>query len=321
MGTVSCCEGLSVNGSRGSKMVAQVLSMGKELDANPHPLLMQTWNEPTAWSCRTDGWLVMKWNINCKLIVVQPMKVSTTGMPSMKSVHDGPQSISQNCTKRNNCTSANGFWIAMVLKVTTSWKESSLEIKSRPTITNQRINTKSMEWKHCHSPTKKNFKTHSTAGKLMLTVFGTLSKEDLSNEQFLATVWWVKACSSKPMKRTTVRKRCVVERRACPHTAVHTVEIVRTLLSTLLKSLRNQTSRYLDIPCIVLTLPLRSHLFGPLETSLKRPSVYHGPATDCNNACVTCLSAQNILFWGHKADCAVMDKVQPKARGLCWKIM
>jgi hypothetical protein len=42
MGTVSCHNGLSVNGARGSKMVAQELSMGKELDANPHPLLMQT---------------------------------------------------------------------------------------------------------------------------------------------------------------------------------------------------------------------------------------------------------------------------------------
>jgi len=33
---------LSVNGARGSKMVAQALSMGKEPDASPHPLLMQT---------------------------------------------------------------------------------------------------------------------------------------------------------------------------------------------------------------------------------------------------------------------------------------
>jgi hypothetical protein len=48
MGTVSCYNGLSVNGSRGSKMVAQALSMGKEPDANPHPLLMQTWNESMA---------------------------------------------------------------------------------------------------------------------------------------------------------------------------------------------------------------------------------------------------------------------------------
>ena len=42
MGTVSCHNGLSVNGARGSKMVAQTLSMGKEPEANPYPLLMQT---------------------------------------------------------------------------------------------------------------------------------------------------------------------------------------------------------------------------------------------------------------------------------------
>jgi len=41
MGTVSCHNGLSVNGARGSKMVAQAFSMGKEPEANPHPLLMQ----------------------------------------------------------------------------------------------------------------------------------------------------------------------------------------------------------------------------------------------------------------------------------------
>jgi alpha-D-ribose 1-methylphosphonate 5-phosphate C-P lyase len=33
-------------------MVTQALSMGKEPDANPHPLLMQTWNESMALSCR-----------------------------------------------------------------------------------------------------------------------------------------------------------------------------------------------------------------------------------------------------------------------------
>jgi hypothetical protein len=40
----------------------------------------------------------------------------------------------------------------------------------------------SMDWKHRHSPTEKKFKMHSTAGKLMLTVFGTLSRDGLSNE-------------------------------------------------------------------------------------------------------------------------------------------
>jgi len=79
----------------------------------------------------------MEWHINCKLVVIQPMK----GMPSIKSVHDGFQSNSQNCTKRDVWTSANGFWIAMVLKVTT-WKESFLEMKLGPTILNQRVNTR-----------------------------------------------------------------------------------------------------------------------------------------------------------------------------------
>jgi hypothetical protein len=46
MGTVSCYNGLSVNGARGSKMVAQALSMWKEPDGNPHPLLMQTLPTP-----------------------------------------------------------------------------------------------------------------------------------------------------------------------------------------------------------------------------------------------------------------------------------
>jgi hypothetical protein len=41
-GTVLCHNGLSVNGARGSKIVTQALSMGKEPNASPHPLLMHT---------------------------------------------------------------------------------------------------------------------------------------------------------------------------------------------------------------------------------------------------------------------------------------
>jgi hypothetical protein len=47
-------------------------------------------------------------------------------------------------------------------------------------------------------------------------------------------------------------------------------------------------------------------------TSFMRPSVYQGPATVYNGACMACLSAQSFLSWGHKADCAVMDKVHFK---------
>ena len=44
---------------------------------------------------------------------------------------------------------------------------------------------------------------------------------------------------------------------------------VLTLLPTLLKPLRNKTLRYWSIPCIVLTLPLQTHLFGPLKQALR----------------------------------------------------
>ena len=123
-------------------MVAQALRMRKEPDAHPPPLLTQKRNKSVTRSCRTDGWLLMKWHIDCKLVVVQPMKLSTTDWPSIKSVHDGSQSNSKNCTKRNVRMSSNGFWIAMVLKVTTSWKELSWETKQGSTIVSDRVNAR-----------------------------------------------------------------------------------------------------------------------------------------------------------------------------------
>jgi len=59
-----------------------------------------------------------------------------------KSVHDGSQRESQIWTKRNVRTSANSFWITVVLKVTPSWKESSREMKLGSTIANQRLNAR-----------------------------------------------------------------------------------------------------------------------------------------------------------------------------------
>jgi len=67
MGTVSCHNGLSVNGARGSKMVAQALSMGKEPDANPHPLLMQTL--PTLLKTLRN-WTLRYWSIPCIVLTL-----------------------------------------------------------------------------------------------------------------------------------------------------------------------------------------------------------------------------------------------------------
>jgi hypothetical protein len=45
---------------------------------------------------------------------------------------------------------------------------------------------------------------------------------------------------------------------ACPHTVTQTVETLKKL-----------TLSYWNIPCIALTLPLRTHLFGPLKQALR----------------------------------------------------
>ena len=133
--------------------------------------------------------------------MVQPMKLSTTGLPSIKSVHDGSQSNSQNCTKRNIWTSANGFWIAMVLKMATSWKESSLEMKLWPTITTQRVNTK--VWNAnilIHLP-RKSSKCIQPQGSSYS--FWKIIERWVKQWTVLDTTWWNKACNSKQIKRTT----------------------------------------------------------------------------------------------------------------------
>jgi hypothetical protein len=48
---------------------------------------------------------------------------------------------------------------------------------------------------------------------------------------------------------------------------------------------------------------------GAVHLSLKTLSVHHGPATEENGTFFACLSAQNVLFFEYKEDCAVMDKV------------
>jgi hypothetical protein len=52
-------------------------------------------------------------------------------------------------------------------------------------------------------------------------------------------------------------RNCTKRNSPCPHTAVHTVETL------------NDTLKYWSIPCIVLTLPLRTHLFGPLQQAFR----------------------------------------------------
>lgn len=166
MGTVSCRNGLCMNGLRSSRMVTQALSMRKEVDTHPCPLWMQT-EQVCDMICRTNRWLFMKWRINCKLVLVQPMILSTTGLSSIKSVHDGTQSNSQNCTKRNVWTSSNGtegdHFLEWNIEGDETWIHH-FEPESK---------CQSMEWKHPQLPTKQKSETHPTTENLMLTDFGT----------------------------------------------------------------------------------------------------------------------------------------------------
>ena len=45
--------------------------------------------------------------------------------------------------------------------------------------------------------------------------------------------------------------------------------LVMQTLPTLLKALRSLTLRHWSIPCLVLTLHLQTHLFGPLKQALR----------------------------------------------------
>jgi hypothetical protein len=147
-------------------------------------------------------------------------------------VHDGSQWESQNWTKRNVWTSANGFWITVVLKVTTSWKGSSREMKHGSTITNHRLNARVWNGNIPTCPPGKSSECIQLQEGLCLQFFGTLKdyywnvvERGVQRWQFCLqwdAVWEVKACTLKQMMGTAVRWRCVVTRQCpfshcCPH--------------------------------------------------------------------------------------------------------
>jgi hypothetical protein len=81
--------------------------------------------------------------------------------------HGSAYEIIQNCTNRNGWTSANGVWIAKVLKVTTSWKERSRVMKHGSTIMSQSVNARL--WSR---PPRKSSKRIEPQESLWLQFFG-----------------------------------------------------------------------------------------------------------------------------------------------------
>ena len=89
---------------------------------------------------QTTDWLLMKWHIICKLVMVLPIKSSTIDVTFIKFVQDGPQNNSQCCMNKRAWTCSNNIWIAMIKKVTPSSTESSLAMKHGSTITSRSVN-------------------------------------------------------------------------------------------------------------------------------------------------------------------------------------
>ena len=86
----------------------------------------------------------------------------------------------------------------------------------------------SMDWKHRHSPTEKKFKTLSTAGKFMLTVFGTLPRGGLNNEQCSLQCDELKP-AIRSQWRGLLSENVLLHNKACPHTVTHTAKTLTKL--------------------------------------------------------------------------------------------
>ena len=101
--------------------------------------------------------------------MVRPMKLCTTGSPSVNLCMMGPKE-SHRIEQRDVLKSANGFcttgagggqFLERIVMGDETW------------IHHYKPETKrqSMEQKHPHLPSKQKFRMHPTAGELMLTVF------------------------------------------------------------------------------------------------------------------------------------------------------
>ena len=105
--------------------------------------------------------------------MVLHMKSSTIDLAFIKFVQNGSQNNSQCCI--NNCTwtSANKIWIATKKKGDAFLDRIITGDKTWVHQYEPECKQQSMEWKHPQLPIRKKVKSQPTAGKLMLTVFGT----------------------------------------------------------------------------------------------------------------------------------------------------
>ena len=118
-------------------------------------------------------WLLMKWQIICKLVMVLPMNSSTIYLAFIKFVQDGSQNNSQCCINKHALTSANKIWITMIKKVTPSWTKSSLVTKHGSTITIRGVKARLWNGNIHNRPSGKISKANHQQENWCLQFFGT----------------------------------------------------------------------------------------------------------------------------------------------------
>lgn len=123
-----------------------------------------------------------------------------------------------------------------------------------------------MEWKHTHSPAKKKFKTHPTAGKPVLTDSGNqkgcywnIMKRGVQQWTVLATV----RCSvtSQSLRFEANEEDCC-QKALCCCTTMPILTQLPILLKLIFDILKHP-------PCSPDLAPSDCHLFGPLQQALR----------------------------------------------------
>ena len=134
----------------------------------------------------------------------------------------------------------------------------------------------SMEWQQVNSPSKKNFKTQPSAGKVMCTVFwdrkGVIlldflkPGQTIDSDRYIATLTKLKAPISRvrPEKKTTF---LLQHDNAKPHTSLKTAEHIVNLGWTVAP----------HPPYCPDLAPSDFHLFGPMKAGLRGQ---HFPSND-----------------------------------------
>ena len=189
----------------------------------------------------------------CKLALVRYTKLFTANLGFMKPVQHGSHNNSQmhvDICQKNIWIALDrygndwGIFLDRIITGDEVWVHHYEPESKR----------QSMEWKHQQSPSKKQFKTQPSAGKLMFTVFWDSQIPVLEHYQERGTT--INSARYSEMLTDRLKSAIRSKRRGLLSKGCCTKMPVHILLSTLLKRSRNSCLKKWLILRIVLILPL-----------------------------------------------------------------